>query len=97
MIAACCRDVLAVTAIATHAYEAAVVVVLAAAANVEARLLRETAVDATETSWRTRTSGEGRVGAEHGDTRAVLGTAERDHVLTDVAANELAMLGTTVG
>lgn len=44
-------------------------------------------------SWARR---KGRVAAEHGDTRAVLRTAERDHVLTDVAANELAMLGTTV-
>ena len=97
MIAACCRDVLAVTAVATHADEAAVVVVLAAAANIEARLLRETAVGATETSWRTRTSGEGRVGAEHGDTRAVLGTAEGDHVLADVRGDELATLGIGVG
>jgi len=45
-------------------------------------------------SWACR---KGRVAAEHGDARAVLGTTERDHVLTDVAANELAMLSTTVG
>lgn len=73
MIAACCRDGLAVAAIAAHANEAAVVVVLAAAAaNIEARLLRETATSAIESGRGAGTSSERRVGAEHGDTGAVL-------------------------
>lgn len=87
---------LAVAAVATHADEATVVVVLTAAANVEARLLRVTAVGA-KASWRTGTSGKGRVGAEHGDTRAVLGATKGDHVLADVCSNELAALGIGIG
>jgi hypothetical protein len=37
------------------------------------------------------------VGAEHADTRAELGAAERDHVLPDVSGHDLAMLGAGVG
>lgn len=43
-----------------------------------------------------RTSGESRVTTKHGDTRSVLGAAERDHVLANVAANDLAVLRATV-
>ena len=82
---------LAVAAVATHADEAAVVVVLAAAASVKARLFGVTAVGA-KASWRTGTSGESRVGAEHGDTRAVLGATKGDHVLADVRGDELALV-----
>lgn len=88
---------LAVAAVATHADEATVVVVLATAASVEAGLLREAAAGATESSWRARTSGEGRVGTQHGDTGAVLGATKRDHVLADVSCDELAALRVGIG
>ena len=44
------------------------------------------------TGGRSRTSGESRVATKHRDTRSVLGAAERDHVLADVAANNLTVL-----
>jgi hypothetical protein len=37
-----------------------------------------------EAARRTRAGGDRRVAAEHGNTRAVLGAAEGDHVLADV-------------
>jgi hypothetical protein len=43
-----------------------------------------------------RTSGESRVATKHRDTRSVLGAAERDHVLANVAAYNLAVLRATV-
>jgi hypothetical protein len=46
---------------------------------------------------RSRASGESRVAAEHGDTGAVLGAAERDHVFANVAADDVAMLAAAVG
>jgi hypothetical protein len=45
---------------------------------------------------RSRPSSKSRVAAKHGNTRAVLGSAQRNHVLTDVTADNLAMLGAAV-
>lgn len=45
---------------------------------------------------RSRASGESRVAAKHGDTGAVLGATKRDHVLADVAADNVAMLAAAV-
>jgi hypothetical protein len=44
-----------------------------------------------------RAGGECRVAAKHRDTRSVLGTTKRDHMLADVAADDLTMLSATVG
>jgi hypothetical protein len=46
---------------------------------------------------RSGSGGKSRVAAKHGDAGAVLGTTKRDHVLADMAAHNLAMLGATVG
>jgi hypothetical protein len=47
-------------------------------------------------STRTRASLDGRVGAEHSNSRAELGSTQRDHVLSDVLSNNLTMLGVGV-
>jgi len=44
------------------------------------------------TDTRARTSLDSRVGAEHANSRAKLGSTERDHVLADVRSNSLTML-----
>lgn len=41
---------------------------------------------------RTGTSLDSRVGAEHANTRAKLGSTERDHMLADMACNQLTVL-----
>lgn len=41
---------------------------------------------------RAGTGRDGRVGAQHADPRAELGTAERDHVLADMGSNNVAVL-----
>lgn len=50
-----------------------------------------------DASRRTRTSGDGRVAAQHGNARAVLGAAKRDHVLADVSSDNLTTLRVGVG
>jgi hypothetical protein len=45
---------------------------------------------------RSRTGCNGRVGAKHTDTRPKFGSTERDHVLADVASDNLSMLGVGV-
>jgi hypothetical protein len=47
--------------------------------------------------WRSGTGSDGRVAAKHGDTGAVLGTTQRDHVFANVAAHKLAVVCRTVG
>jgi hypothetical protein len=46
----------------------------------------------SRTNTRARASLDGRVGAEHANSRAKLGSTERDHVLSDVLSNNLTML-----
>jgi hypothetical protein len=46
---------------------------------------------------RSRASSKGRVAAEHGDARAILGTAKRDHVLANMGGDKIAVVGATVG
>jgi hypothetical protein len=93
------KDDLAERAAATHANEATVVVVVVVeltSTGIVTRLVGVAAVIAADSRWRTRTGGEGRVAAQHGDTRAILGAAKRDHVLANVTTNEFAMLCATV-
>lgn len=89
----------AVVAIATHANVAAigVAVVVLAASRIVASLLGVATVVATDSSRRAGACGEGRVAAQHGNTRAVLGAAQGDHVLADVGSDNLATLGIGVG
>jgi hypothetical protein len=49
------------------------------------------------TRRRSRTRSKSRVAAKHCNTRAVLGSAKRDHVLADMAADNLTVLGAAVG
>jgi hypothetical protein len=46
---------------------------------------------------RSRAGSKSRVAAKHCNARAVLGSTKRNHVLADVAADNLTMLGTAVG
>lgn len=55
------------------------------------------AVTRRKNSRRTRAGGHGRVAAQHGDTRAVLGSAEGHHVLADMRGDYLAMMAAAVG
>lgn len=48
-------------------------------------------------SWRSRARGVGWVAAQHGDTAAVLGATEGDHVLADVGSHNLTTLRIAVG
>jgi hypothetical protein len=67
-------------------------VVAAAALNIVSAV----AVD-LHAGRRAGTGSQGRVSAEHGNTRSVLGASERDHVLADVGCNELAVVAAAVG
>jgi hypothetical protein len=46
---------------------------------------------------RSRAGSKSRVAAKHCNARAVLGSTKRNHVLADVAADNLTVLGTAVG
>ena len=93
------EDDSAIVFIATHANVAtvSVAVVVLAASRVVASLLGVATVVAADSSGRPRACGEGRVAAQHGNTRAVLGAAKGDHVLANVGSNNLATLGIGVG
>lgn len=54
------------------------------------------AVELQASGW-AGTSGRRGVATEHGDAGAVLGAAERDHVLADVRGDQLAMVAAAVG
>jgi hypothetical protein len=93
------QDDSAVVAIATHADVAAisVAVVVLAASSIVASLLGVATVVAADSSGRARASGEGRVAAQHGDTRAILGATKGHHVLADVGSDNLTTLSIGVG
>ena len=48
-------------------------------------------------SWRAWACSNSWIAAQHGNTRAILGTAERDHVLADVASDNLTVLHACIG
>lgn len=50
-----------------------------------------------ETTRWTRASRYGRIAAEHGHARAILGAAKGNHVLADVGSNQFAVVRTAVG
>jgi hypothetical protein len=54
-------------------------------------------VSGKHTRGRSGAGSKSRVAAEHGNARAILRAAERDHVLANVAANDLAVLSAAVG
>ena len=54
-------------------------------------------VSGKHTRWRSRASSKSGVAAKHGNARAILGAAKGDHVLADVAADNLAVLSAAVG
>lgn len=91
-------DISAVVTVTAHANEAAVIaVVVLAASSIVSRLVGIATVVAADTSRRSRTCGESRVAAQHGDTRAVLGATKGYHVLANVSSNDLATLRISVG
>lgn len=55
--------------------------------------LRHSVCTESGANARSRTGCNGRVGAKHTDTRPKFGSTERDHVLADVASDNLSMLG----
>jgi hypothetical protein len=83
---------LAVCATAAHTNEAAIVVAVLATPSVVPRLLGVATVGTVDSSRRARTRGEGRVAAQHGNTRAILGATKGDHVLANVGSDNLATL-----
>ena len=50
-----------------------------------------------KTSWRSWSDLVGRIGAEHGNAGAILGTTERYHVLPDMSSHNFSMLSSGVG
>jgi hypothetical protein len=61
------------------------------------RARHRVAVTRHHARWRTRTRRESGVATEHGDAGSVLGATERNHVLANVAADDLTVLGTAIG
>jgi hypothetical protein len=58
---------------------------------------RGVAVARKHASRRSGACSKSGIATEHRDAGAVLGPAERDHVLADVAANNVSVLSATVG
>jgi hypothetical protein len=50
-----------------------------------------------EADWWSRAGSKGWVAAQHGDARAILGTAKRDHMLANMGGDKLAVMGAAVG